>query len=220
MAIRLSATSRRRGYATTAIAATVVMVAAAAASAVSGIFSVGDVLRGDDPARPPGLTVDETVLATGSAPVAGRWVMTGYESEASEGQPAGLPCVRLSLMEPPRGTPITSSGVCGEVAGDFGGASLPVKDVAGSGRAELLIFGRAPEAASEVQLNADGDRKIAVPVRRGPPSDPGSRVWVMTVSSDLTRGEVEWRNEARAPSAKRLDASGYFDRLEAIKKVR
>jgi hypothetical protein len=211
---------RRGGRKTFALALAGVFVAAGAAGATTGALSVGDVIPGGDPAPPPEnrLSVDETVLATGAAPVAGPWRMTAYASEQSEGQPAGLPCVRLVLTNPPKGTPLAGSGFCGEVGDDFGAASLPV--INSSGQAVLLIFGIAPEKAATVELAAAGGAETRTQTQDGVGDARRGDVFVLVVPPGSHQGELRWLDEKGEPGAKQLDASGFFDRLESVQRLR
>lgn len=190
----------------------------AAAGAATGVFSVGETIRGGEPGPPEyRMRSDETVLATGSSPIAGTWRITAYRSEASESQPAGLPCIRLVLDEPPKGTPVIGSGFCGEVGGDFSASSVAVKG--SSGEAELIIFGLAPSDADAVELVPEGERTVSARTRRGPATYRRGVVWAITVQPGPRRGQIEWRDGNGKAGAKRLDASGFYDRLEVMRKL-
>jgi hypothetical protein len=110
-----------------------VLVVATAAAGGSGMLSPGDVILGAEPTGPPENRqgMDETVLATGTTPIAGPWRITGYKSDGAIAngevvEPAGLPCVRLMLSAPPEGTPYGGRGFCGERGQDL--AHRPLTD--------------------------------------------------------------------------------------------
>jgi len=191
---------------------------AGAAAAASGVLSVGDVISAGEPSTPPEheLSVDETVLATGSTPVAGPWRMTTHQSEQSGGQPAGLPCIRLVLTDPPKGTPLGGSGFCGEVGQGFGAVSLPV--VTDSGEAELLILGQAPEGAAAVRLTSADGATVRVATREGGAAYEGGDVFVMIVPPGMDQGELTYLDQDGTAGSKSIDASGFFDRLQAVQK--
>jgi hypothetical protein len=207
----------RLGGRLVAVAVLAGLIAATAASAVGGVFSVGSVIPGGEPSGPPEnrQTADETVLATGTSPIAGPWRMTAYESQGTVEngeviEPAGLPCIRLMLSEPPAGTPFAGRGHCGERgSGGFDVAGLPVRDA--GGRSEILLFGRTPESTSWVDVAGEGGRRLRAQLHEGPSNLSGD-VWVVAAPPDLERPRVT-RSDGNGRAARTLDAAHEFDGL-------
>jgi hypothetical protein len=199
------------------IALIVGLVAAGVAGAATDALSVGDVIPGGEPSPTAHrLSVAETVIATGVSAVGGPWRMTAYESEPSAAQPESLPCVRLVLTASPAETPVGGSGFCGELDDGFGAVSLPV--VNSSGQAEVLIFGLVPELASTVELTA-ADRTIRVATRDGGQSFGRGNVFVLPVATGATHGELVALDQKGDPVSQKIDASGFFDRLQAVQAI-
>jgi hypothetical protein len=190
-----------------------------AAGATTGILSVGDVIPAGEPSpgNPNQLRVDETVLAKGTASIAGPWHLTAHTSEESGGQPGGLPCIRLVLLQPPSGTPIDSSGFCGDVGQDFGAVSLPVVD--GAGEAELLVLGLAPEDAATVRVRSGTGDTAQATTREGPPSFSRGDLFVLTAREIPDQGELVAVDRSGRVNAKRLDISGFADRFDAVQGI-
>jgi hypothetical protein len=211
--------SRRARIVAAAVVATG-LIAAGGVAAASGVLSTGDVIPPNDQSIPPDrrLAVEETVLATGTAPVAGPWQMTAYKSEQSAGQPAGLPCVRLVLTDPPEGTPLIGSGFCGEVGDDFGAASLPAINEVGDG--QLLVFGITPTGTDRIELESPGAQAVQASVRDGGPSFTRGDVFVMALESDADQGELTAVSDDGTKSAKKIDAEGFFDRMQAFEQLK
>jgi hypothetical protein len=169
-------------------------IAAAAAGAATGLFAVGDEIAPDQPpapGQPPAGLEEEKVLATGSSPVAGHWQISGYQSNeiVDQGevlQPAGLPCLRILLVER-QVSPLGGSGYCG-TSRDFKVASVPATD----GReVEVLLWGPAPEEAATVELRAAGGIKLSAPVHDGPPEYEGD-LWVIPAPHTLEDARMVW----------------------------
>lgn len=113
---------------------------------------------------------NETVVATGVAPVAGRWEMLAYRSErladrdtGEEYQPAGLRCLGLALVDPPADIRGGLGGQCGEFprTPGFSRIQRTIRTIGNEVR-EILVFGRAPEKAAKVGLTAPGKAMIVV----------------------------------------------------------
>jgi hypothetical protein len=143
------------------------------------------------------MAVSETIVATGTSPIAGPWRLGAYASEgmSHDGEvleERGTPCLRLMLSVPPAGTPIAGSGFCGKTA--FAGSSLAVAGK--SGETEALLFGTAPEASESVEFTGDGTR-IGAPTHEGPAGVPGD-FWVIPVPRGVRDAQVAWygANEA------------------------
>jgi hypothetical protein len=171
------------------------LAAAAVALGEDGLQSVGTTISGDESAAPghPPMGVPETVLATGSSPVAGPWQITEFASQtvAANGevvQPEGLPCVKLLLLDPPPGWPLAGNSQCGLPRGDLEVMSLPVQDRA-SGNVEVILWGRVAEGTGAIELSAEGTTPIRVAPEPGP-ADFAGDVWAVAASPDLQEASV------------------------------
>jgi hypothetical protein len=187
---------RLRGAVVVAVVAVLSLGAAVVALGWDGQRAVGTTIRGDEPAGPghPATGVPETVLASGSSPIAGRWQITEFASEAiaENGkvlQPEGLPCVKLLLLDPPPGVGVVGSSQCGLPRGDLEVMSLPVPDGA-SGKVEVILWGRVAQGTDAVELSADGGSPIRVAPEPGP-ADFAGDVWAIAASPDLDEASVD-----------------------------
>lgn len=191
------ASSHRWGRRSVTLALMGGLLIATGAGAATGLLSVGDIIPGGGKTGPPnyGMSVSETVVATGTSPIAGPWRMGAYASEGvnHEGEvleEQGAPCVRLMLSVPPAGTPTAGTGFCGKIGekAAFAGSSLPV--VTKSGETEALLFGTAPETSKSVEFTGDGTR-ISAPTHEGPASVSGD-FWVIPVPPGIRDAQVKW----------------------------
>jgi hypothetical protein len=206
-----------RGARTLALGFVCLLAVATTAGAAAGVLDVGSVIPGGKPTGPPEnrLDVDETILASGIAPVAGPWQIRTYKSKGIVYQgevleQAGAPCIRLVLTDPPAGTLLTGSGFCGEAGNSgFDIADVPVRD--SSGRVVVLLFGHTPEGAAGVELTAGGGKRIRVDTLEGPADVPGD-VWEMTVPPDLENARVDWLHQDGTAAGADLNASIHLDR--------
>lgn len=135
------------------------------------------------------------VVARGSSPVAGRWRLEAYRRR-------GLPCIRIVLLAPPPRTPI-AAGQCGRFprAPGFGLSSVQVSD--GRGRAEHLIFGRAPRRAAFVRMTAPGGLRRVVRTRPGP-RGTRSDFWLIVAPPIHGEATLRWRAADRSTAGKPL----------------
>jgi hypothetical protein len=174
----------------------------------------------DGRARQPWLDVsfqfqgpaERTVVATGTAPVAGPWQMTLHESRrrVADGdlyEPEGLPCIFLKLLDAPEHTAVDGGG-CGvqRKSPGFTRGQRTVPAVKGAQVREMLVYGRAPEEADKVEISADGGLRLAVKTAEGPASVPGD-FWLIAMPPGLKDGRVYWIDEdggARGPSVELL----------------
>jgi hypothetical protein len=184
----------------------------------SGGLSAGDVIPGGGPSegQPSRLSVPETVVATGESRVAGRWLITSYTSEESASQPAGLPCLRMTLENPPRVTPMASSGFCGHLEDDFGAVSLPV--VNDDGASEVMIFGVAPRAADTVELQASTQPAVRTPVRAVASAFERAKVFVLSAQRPAANAGLVAKDELGQRAARVMDASGFLERLVQLRR--
>lgn len=207
---RLSPTLRAVAVLAAVLAAgALALVPVALLSGDGGASRSHDVSSGRDPA-PVGTVIDRagephTVVATGSAPVAGPWQMETYTStrlaDPENGevyQPAGLRCLGLFLVDPP---PLggAGGGQCGEFPRTPGFSriqSLP--SVAGNPR-ELLVYGRAPEEASAVVLTGEsGLERRMEPLEGLGPADGDYYLFVVPAG---TSGRVNWLDATGQPGS-------------------
>lgn len=208
---------RRRRWVATAVV--FCGLAAAAGVAVgSSRLSVGSVITGGEASEgpPSGLAGPETIVATGESRVAGRWLVTSYTSEESASQPAGLPCLRMTLENPPAVTPMASSGFCGRLVETFGAASLPV--VNEDGAAEVMIFGIAPRTADSVDLQLSTGPRIGARARVVDSSFDAARVFVLSAQRAAPNAGLSVRNRFGHRLARSIDASGFMDRLAQVQR--
>ncbi len=151
-----------------------------------------------------------TVVGTGRTPIAGPWRMAIYESERHvvDGdlyEPEGLPCIELSLLDPPDGYPHRGGG-CGvqpKTPGfTRGQASYP--RVAGRSVRELVMYGRAPDRAARVEVDAGG-RTLSTETFEGPTGVPG-RFWLIArPPRDFADGHVYWVDRDGERGSRRVE---------------
>lgn len=136
------------------------------------------------------------VVARGSSPVGGRWRLEAYRRR-------GLPCIRLTLLAPPAGTTGGAAGQCGHFprAPGFGYSALQVSDR--RGRAEHLIFGRAPRRAAFVRMTAPGGLRRVVRTRPGP-RGTRSDFWLIVAPPVHGEATLRWRAADRSTAGKPL----------------
>jgi hypothetical protein len=191
--------------------------AAAAAGAATGLFSVGDHISPAEPPAPghPPAGLEETVLATGTAPVSGPWQVSSHGSRriVDKGevvQAAGLSCLRILLIERPA-SPLGGSGYCG-TSRPFEIGSLPASD---GKDVEVLLWGPAPEAATTVELTARGGVTIRSPTHEGPADFDGD-LWVIPAPHTLDGAKVVWLDQEGRPGAPPLEASDELERGDPV----
>lgn len=192
-----------------------------AAGAATGVLPVGSAIpSGADPKfQHDGPSPEQTVVATGRTPAGGAWQMTAYKSEGivddrgDVAEPAGMPCVLMTLVNPPAQT-FERAGVLCHAPGksDFNKLSLVVIG-ASSKPAELILYGFAPKVAKAVELTGDGGTAIRTQTYEGRDGAPGN-LWVIAAPPDLKNAQVTWIDQSGAAGATR-DASSHFDRLAA-----
>ena len=216
---------KRRFVRPLALAFVAALLITTAAAAATGVLSVGSVIPGGGD---PGFEHDQaspeqTILATGTAPVGGPWQLTAYRSEGivdDQGEVAeakGLPCIRLLLTGPPPTNPINGSAFClAPGKPDFNASSIPVLDES-SGKTELVVYGFAPKDAAGVRLTATDAQTIRTDTEPGGQTFPGS-VWVIAAPPGLEAAELDWVDANGNPAGAKFDASRHFDRLAAVTK--
>lgn len=147
-------------------------------------------------AAPPPVVRGGRVVARGSSPVGGRWRLEAYRRRA-------LPCIGLTLLAPPEGSTGGAAGQCGHFprAPGFGYSSLGVSDR--KGRAEHLIFGRAPRRAAIVRMTAPGGLRRVVRTRPGP-RGTRSDFWLIVAPPVHGEATLRWRAADRSTAGKPL----------------
>jgi hypothetical protein len=177
--------------------ATVVVIAAGCASGVASSHGGSPPVeaRAAGAAGAPPVVRGGKVVARGSSPVAGRWRLEAYRHR-------GLPCIRLTLLAPPPTAP-TASGQCGRFARapGFGYAETRISD--GKGRAEHLIFGRAPKRAAFVRMTAPGGLRRVVPTHLGP-KGTRSDFWLIVAPPIHAEATLRWRAADHSTAGKPL----------------
>jgi hypothetical protein len=187
----------RWGRRSLAVAVAAVTLGVAAAGAATGFLPVGSVITDGDEFLPQ--EGDHVVVATGEAPVLGRWQLEAYTSgrltDPESGtvyQSTGHPCLGIRLTDPREGASDWGGGFCGEFpkTPGFSRGELPAatRDVRTS---ELLLFGRAPQGAQAIRLTGAGGFERRVEPIEGPPSSPG-KYWVIAAPPSLEGGRVAW----------------------------
>ena len=150
--------------------------AAVVAIGGDGRRPVGTHIPGDEPAAPgyPATGIPETVLATGSSPIAGRWQISEYASQAI-----------VDKGELVQG--VVGNGPGGRPAGDLEVLSLPVPDA--SGKVEVILWGRVAEGTGAIELSAAGASPMHVAPEAGP-ADFAGDVWAIATSPDVEKASV------------------------------
>jgi hypothetical protein len=212
---------RLRGTVLVAVVAVASLAAAVVALGGDGSRPVGSPIRSDEapaPGHPP-TGVPETVLATGSSPIAGRWQITEFASQTITDngdvvQPEGLPCVKFLLLDPPPGWPLVGNSQCGLPHGDLEVMSLPVQDGA-SGKVEVILWGRVAEGTRSIELSAEGASPIRVAPEPGP-ADFAGDVWAIAASPDLEKASVNRLDDQLRPIGPPVDAASDIARARAF----
>jgi hypothetical protein len=156
-----------------------------------------------------------TVVATGTAPVAGPWQLEVWRSHGGPsppGEPRGR-CLFIQLLDPPGPDPTGLTGFCGGLGfRKTPGFSRAQKNVEMLRRrpdgtfelkraAEVLVYGRVPERAREVVITADGGKTIKVEPGEGPKSIPGD-FFVIPVKPGLGHARINWIDEQGKPGSR------------------
>lgn len=222
---RLRASPIRHGRRALVLAIVGALLAVGVAGAATGVLSVGTIIsEGDDPTfEHGGPSPEQTVLATGTTPVAGAWRLTTYTSEGiaddqgGVAEAKGLPCVRLELTDPPAATPFQGSAFClAPGKPEFNTLSVPVGD-ATTGKTELLLFGFAPSDARAVELTTGNAETVTEKTHDGAGKFPG-QVWVVVAPSGARTGNLDWIGADGKPAGDDKDVSEHLDRLSMFEK--
>jgi hypothetical protein len=159
-----------------------------------------------------------TVVATGTAPVAGPWQLEVWRHHGGP-SPAGEPrgrCLFIQLLEPPTyqdGTrdPSDLSGFCGGLGfrktPGFSRAqhNVPTLRKLSNGRLvrakEVLVYGRVPERASKVVITVDEHVRLEVEPHEGPKSIRGD-FFVIPVKPRLGHARINWLDADGIPGSR------------------
>jgi hypothetical protein len=162
----------------------------------------------------PPRTKRSVVVATGATRFAGPWQLEiqGSERLTWKGeviQPAGLTCVYLYLLDPPklRG-PAGGGGYCGDQRRTpgftRGEAAIPMAGRLPSGERvrtrQVLLYGRAPERAEYVRVTVPNGLQMERPVYDGPENMPED-YYVVAVPPRLGPGaRITWLDQDKKPA--------------------
>jgi hypothetical protein len=164
----------------------------------------------------PPRTRRSTVVATGTLRLAGPWQLEIQPSERltdSNGeviQPAGLRCVGLFLLDPPRVRGRTGAGYCGPFPRTpgftRGQLDVPLPRRTSDGRrvhpSVVLIYGRAPERAEFITLTVPNRLRMRSPVHEGPRSMPGD-YYLTAVPPGIGKGaRINWLDKDGRPGSR------------------
>jgi hypothetical protein len=155
------------------------------------------------------------VVAAGTVPYAGPWQLELQPSELIEHkgeviQPAGLDCLWIYLLNPPKIQGPTASGYCGEQPRTpgftRGQANLPNAPRRPSEEPiptkQVLIYGRTPERAKYVVITVPGGLRMRRPVQGGPESIRGNW-YLVAVPPRIGRGaRINWLDEDEQPGSR------------------
>jgi hypothetical protein len=187
---------------TSAAVAVALLVLACAAAGATGVLPVGSVIRGEGfHSERSGKTVRETVVATGEAPVSGRWRMTTFKTDR------GIRCLKLELLGPAR-RGARASGYCGAFR-SFDEFAHGTKRLARR-RGEVLLFGPAPQAAERIRLTAARRNQIVARTQRGA-GRSGRRFWVIAAPPTLRGAKLEWLERTGRRGARPVDVGYRFE---------
>jgi hypothetical protein len=179
------AARRRRRVA--AVAAAGALLVAGAAAAADRLLSVGDVIPLSREPQSDGLryTSDRTVVATGRAPVAGRWQMTVAETDAGF-------CFGLEL---PDAEPGAMNEGCGGASRAFAAGSVGGGDVLPNSR---LVHGPVPEAAAAVRITAPNGYTQSEATHEGPDEIP-SDFYLVEMPLRVQNAHLTWLDDHGSP---------------------
>jgi hypothetical protein len=156
-----------------------------------------------------------TVVATGTAPVAGPWQLEVWRNHGGPSPPGERRgrCLFIGLLDPPGGDPTGLTGYCGGLGfRRTPGFSRAQKNVEALRRqpdgsfeltraAEVLVYGRVPERARQVVITAEGGLTINVEPSEGPKSIPGD-FFVIPVKPGLGHARINWIDENGKPGSR------------------
>lgn len=182
-----------------AVAVAGMFAAAAGAGAASGLLKVGSVIPGGERSGAGSQRVEQIVIATSSTPVSGRWQMTSFVENGEQ-------CLQLKLLDSGQGMG-TAAGSCGYGSTFTAASSGTVDDAEGSN--EILVYGRAPEQATTVELTAKDGQRITSKIHEGPPSVAGD-FYLIAAPSGHEYALINWMDEQGIPSGDPIDLAGAF----------
>jgi hypothetical protein len=172
---------------------------------VVGGVAIAFALAGDSSGSKPDASTEHRLVATGHDSRVGDWEIFAFDSPALEDrgetlQPAGLPCLELVLSDG-SGQPVAGRGFCGE-RGRVPAAGLLVENRAG--RQFHVLFGRALQEATAVELATPGKTRVSV-VKS--PADPGAGLWALVVPREtgVRTASLDWVRGDDSPAGEPID---------------
>jgi hypothetical protein len=194
---------RGRGGLLAVSAISVVLVIVAGAGAATGVLPVGSVVPTPSETQGDGLrySTNRLVVASGDTPYHGRWEMTIAESNFGS-------CLGLRFLERPPGAEVDDlSEGCGP------DASLDASSLyggSGPGQKERVVFGRAPEEAVAVRLEAGGGLRRTVATHEGP-SELHGDFYLLTTPVEIENALVHWVDRSGKADGIGVDVPGTIE---------
>lgn len=153
----------------------------------------------------------ERVVAQGTSKVGGPWRLTVLQKAADAQSPAG-DCARLKLTAPNPAVVSYGTLLCRSSGKpiEFQADTVPIVNSA-TGDAETLVFGFAPRAAMDVEMNGPGLRSRAF--------EPGSDafpagVWLTEVDSSAPSDS----SLSATGTSERISLAPYLDQLQTMRR--
>jgi hypothetical protein len=157
-----------------------------------------------------------TVVATGTVRFAGTWQLESQPSELLKDdrgevmQPAGLRCLWLYLLDPPRMRGGTGAGFCGPFPRtpgfSRGQMNVPIPGRTADGRrvhpSLVLLYGRVPERAEYINVTVRNGLQLRGPVHDGPNGIRGD-YYLFAVPPGIGRSaRINWLDKDREPGSR------------------
>ena len=156
---------------------------------------------------------DSTVVAGGRTRVAGPWQLelargTGVKDPKTGEvyEPAGLTCLTIYLLRPPKEPTATAAGQCGGFprTPGFGRLQLSVpasSSAPGYEPREVLVYGRVPERAAAVALTSRRGVRRRARIHEGPPGVKGD-FYLVALTPRFGPGRINWRDKNGRPGSR------------------
>jgi hypothetical protein len=121
-------------------------------------------------------------------------------------EPAGLLCLTLNLLEPPKEPTATASGHCGRFPRTPGFSRLQLCVPASSGAPgyeprKVLVFGRVPERAAAVVITSRRGVRKGARIHEGPPG-PRGKFYLVALTPRFGPGRINWRDRNGRPGSR------------------
>jgi hypothetical protein len=179
------------GWGVGALAAAVSVAAAAMVAVVvlgGGGPEEATIREGPRPTQLPG-----RVVARGRTPVAGPWHMHAFRTR-------GKHCLGIVLTRPSPALRIAASSYCGAFPRTPGFSRSELQVSPRPKARERILFGRAPERANAVVVNAREGRTIRAKLYEGPKGVRGD-FYLRVIPLDLV-GRVNWLDGGGRPGSR------------------